>query len=117
MLAIHITLAFASAIGFLLRLGWSYSDPDMLQKKFVRVAPHVVDTFLLIAGLVLFFSLPDDSPVSWLVAKMIGLVAYIGFGVMALRGEGTRKLIGMVGAAMAVSYIFAVAYTRQPLIF
>ena len=64
-------------------------------------------------GLVLAFNLADGVVQGWLVAKMVGLLAYIGFGVMCLRGQGRTRLIGLVGALVSVGYIFLVAFTRQ----
>ena len=44
---------------------------------------------------------------------MIALVAYIGFGVMTLRGEGARRDAGFVGAILAFCYMLAVAFSRE----
>ena len=55
------------------------------------------------------------SPVSgWLGAKLLGLLAYIGFGVLTLRSPNRAgKIAGLVGALLSVGYIFAVAFTRS----
>ncbi len=113
--ALHFSLAFLTASGFVIRLGWSYVAPDLLQEKWVRIAPHVIDTLLLIMGLWLASQLAGGVWQGWLIAKMVGLLAYIGFGVMALRGSGSVKTLGAVGALLSVLYIFLVAFTRQAL--
>ena len=111
----HIVLAFLSATGFIIRLGWSFNAPDLAAEKWVKIVPHIVDTLLLTLGLVLAFNLASGPWQGWLAAKMLGLLAYIGFGVLALRGTGTAKYVGAVGALVSVIYIFIVAFTRQAL--
>jgi len=110
---LHFTLAILTVAGFVIRAGWSYTAPDLLQQKWVRIAPHVVDSLLLILGVMLAFNLPDGPWQGWLGAKLLALLAYIGFGVLTLRGTGARKLIGVVGALTSVGYIFLVAFSRQ----
>lgn len=47
-------------------------------------------------------------------AKIIGLLAYICFGMLALRATSTgRRWAGFIGAVGSVAYIFAVALTKQ----
>lgn len=111
----HIALALLSATGFIIRLGWSFNAPDLAAQKWVKIAPHIIDTLLLTLGVVLAFNLANGPWQGWLAAKMLGLLAYIGFGVVALRGAGTTKYVGAVGALASVGYIFVVAFTRQAL--
>lgn len=110
---LHFSLAFLSVAGFVIRAGWSYSGSELLQEKWVKITPHVVDTLLLTLGVVLAFSLPDGPWQGWLLAKLIALVAYVGFGVMTLRGQSMTRHIGLIGAFLSVSYIFLVAYSRN----
>ncbi len=110
---LHITFALLTVVGFIMRAGWSYSASDMLQQKWVRIAPHIVDTLLLILGVTLAFGLPGGALQGWLGAKLFALLLYIGFGVMTLRGSGAMKHIGVIGAFTCVGYIFLVAFSRQ----
>ena len=110
----HFTLAFLTVAGFVIRAGWSYAGSDLLQQKWVKIAPHVVDTLLLTLGVVLAFSLPDGLWQSWLGAKLLALLAYIGFGVLTLRGSSAVKHVGVAGALLSVGYIFLVAFSREP---
>ena len=110
---LHFSLAFLTVAGFVIRAGWSFTSPDLLQQKWVRITPHVVDTLLLTLGVVLALGLPDGPMQGWLGAKLIALVAYIGFVVLTLRGTGNLKLLGIVGALTSIGYIFAVAFSRH----
>lgn len=111
----HVALAFITAAGFVARAALAMADNQLRNAKFVRIAPHVIDTLLLVLGITLAVQL-SLSPLTngWLMAKIVGLIAYIGFGVMTMRASTLRlRLIGFVGAIAAVSYMFAVAYSKQ----
>ena len=96
--ALHIALAFLTVSGIIMRTGWSYVSPDLLQDKWVRMSPHIIDTTLLILGVFLALQLSGGVLQEWLIAKMVGLLAYIDFGVLTLRGQGKMKQLGLVGA-------------------
>ena len=112
--SLHVMLAYATVIGFVVRAVWSLTDSAMLKARWVKIVPHVIDTLLLVLGVAMALNM-SLSPVSgWLGAKLIGLLAYIGFGVLTLRST-TRavKIVGLIGALSSVGYIFAVAFTRS----
>ena len=113
MLELHVTLVLVSVGGFVLRVGWSFTDPEMLAKKPVRILPHVVDTLLLVSGVLLALDLPDGILTGWLLAKLAALLGYIGFGVMALRGAGNRRWLGIAGALLCVCYMAMVALSKS----
>ncbi|MGQ9861416.1 MAG: SirB2 family protein, partial [Thiobacillaceae bacterium] len=78
--------------------------------------PHVNDTLLLAAaiGLLLVADLsPLDQP--WIMAKIIGLIAYIGLGTVALKRGRTKaiRVMAFVAALGVFAYIVAVAVTKQ----
>ena len=109
----HVALALLSFSGFLLRALWAYRGSDLLHASWVRIAPHIVDTLLLVLGVVLAYGLVGGAMQGWLAAKLLALLAYIGFGVMTLRGEGSRRDLGFVGAILAFTYMVTVAFSRE----
>lgn len=113
---LHITCAILSGCFFLLRGGWMLADSAMLQRRWVKVLPHIVDTLLLGSALVMvFWSAQYPFVQAWLTAKVLALVVYIGVGTIALkRGKtkGTRTLALLVALA-TFAYIVAVALTRS----
>ncbi len=115
--ALHFALAMLTVTGFVIRAGWSYVSPDLLQARWVKTAPHVVDSLLLLLGVLLALSLPGGFWQGWLLAKLAGLLAYIGFGVLTLRGRGPWRGLGLAGALLSAGYIFAVAFSRDPWVF
>jgi uncharacterized membrane protein SirB2 len=93
------------------------ADSPVLQARFVRIAPHVVDTVLLASALWLAWSLGQMPFLSgWTTAKLLALVAYIGLGTVALKRGRTKQLrvAAFAGALAVVAYIVSVAVTRDP---
>lgn len=112
---IHLTLAYATVLGFVVRGFWSLTDSALRSQKWVKIVPHVIDTLLLVLGVAMAVQLSISPLEGWLAAKLVGLLAYIGFGVLTMRAAGTpAKLVGFVGALASVGYIFAVAFARNP---
>lgn len=88
----------------------------LLQARWVKITPHVVDTLLLASGVGLVFALrlyPTQHP--WLVAKLVALVLYIVLGTVALKRGRTRgvRTAAWVAALAVFFYILAVAMTKQ----
>ena len=84
----------------------------------VRRCSQVSDTALLVAALLLLATLqlnPFTSP--WLLAKLVLLVAYIGFGILALRRAPTLAGKGLAFAAALLCFVMMliIASTRDPL--
>ena len=114
----HVTFVTISLLLFVLRGGLMLVGSPALRSPLLRVAPHVVDTLLLASALWLvhvlhlsFFQTP------WLVAKVVGLVAYVVLGSLALR-EGrprTFRAAAFVAALLTVGWIVTVATRHDPL--
>ena len=45
--SVHITLAYLTVLGFVVRGLWSIVDSPLREQKWARVLPHVIDTVLL----------------------------------------------------------------------
>ena len=94
------------------------SGNALLQAKFTRVAPHVIDTVMLLAAVALT-SLINQYPLtsSWLMVKVLALVVYILLGVIALKRGKTRaqRIIAFALALLTFAFIISVGLLRQPL--
>lgn len=94
---------------------WSHSS--MLDNKWVRVLPHLIDSILLASAIGLTLII-QQYPIQngWLSAKTIALVLYILFGTIALKRGKTLRLrqTAFVMALLVVSYIVAVAHAHNP---
>lgn len=115
---VHVVFALASVSLFALRGAWVVVRGGQLA-RWLRVVPHVIDTLLLVSGLTLAFLIHQYPFLNsdWLTAKVVGLIVYIGLGVVVFRGSGTRWTRAWVGvfALMVFAYIVSVAVTKQPL--
>ena len=115
---LHLACVVLSLGGFAARGVLMLAGSPLLQARFVRIAPHVVDTLLLASAAWLAWALQQYPFVhGWLTAKLVGLIAYILLGTIALRRGRTRavRATAFAGALLAAAYIVAVALTRQPL--
>ncbi|OQX40050.1 MAG: regulator SirB [Oceanospirillales bacterium LUC14_002_19_P2] len=115
---LHMTLALLSLSLFFIRACWSMTGSQWLQKRWVKIVPHVIDTFLLICGLWLA-SLLSAWSFPWLQAKLVAVVVYIMLGAMAIRpGRPAKvKAVMALSAIVVYGYIFAVAISKNPLPF
>ena len=114
---LHVTFVAISITGFTLRGVWMLTDSPLLNRLWVRVVPHANDTLLLAAATGLSIVQQQYPFVhAWVTAKVIGLLAYIGFGMFALRrGRSKRARAGFWLAALAsFGYIVSVALTKDP---
>lgn len=114
---LHVTFVSLSIALFLLRGGLMLADSPRLQGRLLRIAPHVVDTVLLASALwlVSILHLPALAT-PWLVAKLIGLVAYVVLGSLALRRARSRRarIAAFVAALATVGWIVSVAVRHDP---
>jgi uncharacterized membrane protein SirB2 len=114
--ALHIACAAISITGFAARGALMFADSPLLRHRFVRIAPHVVDTLLLASAVWLAWFIGQVPFVhGWSTAKVLALVAYIVLGTIALRRGRSRAVrAAAFGAALAAAaYIVAVALTRD----
>ena len=106
--------------GFAARGALVLAGSPLLGTRFVRVAPHALDTLLLASALWLSWMLGQYPFVNgWLTAKVLGLLVYIVLGSIALRRGRTKavRAAAFAGALLAAGYVVAVALTKDPLPF
>ena len=116
---LHVTCVTLSISLFFLRGVWSMRASPIMQQRWVKIAPHIIDTLLLGSALTLAW-LSHQWPFqqTWLTAKVFGLLAYIILGSIALKRGKTRqiRLVAWLMALATVGYIVAVALSRNPMV-
>lgn len=115
---VHVACVILSGIGYFVRGLWMMHESPLLQKPWVKVAPHIVDTMLLASAILLSIQLRLYPMVhGWLTAKVVALVAYIVVGAIGLKYGKTKtiRVTTWVGALLIFAYIVLVALTRQVL--
>ena len=117
---VHIVCVILSITGYGIRGVWMIRESPWLAKRWVRVAPHVIDTILLVSAILLALQIRQYPFVhGWLTAKVLALVAYIVIGAIGLKYGKTRKIriTAWLVAIAVFLYIVLVALTRQALPF
>lgn len=114
---LHVACVIVSLGGFAARGLLMLAGSPLLGARVTRIAPHVVDTLLLASALWLAWMLRQYPFVhGWLTAKVLGLVAYIVLGAIALRRGRTKgiRVAAFVAASATAFYIVSVALTHDP---
>lgn len=114
---LHMTFAVISILGFMARGLLSILDSSIMQKRWIKIAPHINDTLLLVSALVIMVQMQQYPFVhGWLTAKVVGLLVYIGLGVMTIRGKtNTVKVPAYLAAILVFAYIMSVAFSKNAL--
>lgn len=115
---IHLTLVLLSIFSFVGRVILSETHPSQLKQPVFKVAPHIINTLLLLSGIILVFQgdwLAREN--AWIVAKIIALLGYIGLGIVTLRTRGSNRWLAFAGAMACFVYIGIVAVTKNPWFF
>ena len=116
---LHTTVATLSVVLFVLRGGWIMVGSAMQRRRWVRVAPHIINTLLLATGFAVAW-LGWRYPIElhgWITAKIIALVVYIGLGVMAFKAgrPAPVRFLAFFAALAVYAYIVMVALYKTPL--
>jgi uncharacterized membrane protein SirB2 len=109
---LHLLLVLLSVGLFVSRGVLMIMDSALLASRALRILPHVIDTFLLASAVWLVLLLRQYPFVhGWITAKVLGVVAYIVLGSIALRRGRTRRIriTALAGALLTIAYIIGVA--------
>ena len=114
---VHQGAVALSVTGFFVRGLASFAGAGWVRGRAAKSLPHAVDTVLLLSALAMAWTLrltPGNAP--WLLAKIVGLVLYVAFGVVALRpGRSLAvRAAAWVAALATVGWIVSVAVTKNP---
>jgi uncharacterized membrane protein SirB2 len=113
----HLTCVALSLSLLFIRFFWMLRQSPQLEKKWVKVLPHIVDTFLLLSAMTLCVIISQYPFVNdWLTEKFFAVIAYIIMGYMCLKGRtATLRWVSFAGALGWIALIGRLAVTKQPL--
>jgi len=119
---LHLLTVTVTTLMFVLRFFWLQTSSTMLQRRWVRIVPHLNDTLLLLSGILLvvithFY--PFSPQGAWLTEKLFGVIVYIVLGYIALgRKPRAQKVrwIAFIVAAVALVLIYHLATSKMPLL-
>lgn len=106
---LHIGFAYLSLGLLLLRGVLSARRVDWRQYKILKIAPHIVDTVLLISGITLFFLFGLSWAETWIWSKLLFLVLYIVFAAKAFKKTQPFSLKHFLLAVVSFMLIMLVA--------
>jgi uncharacterized membrane protein SirB2 len=115
---LHLTTVILSFCLFIMRGIWMMAESPHLQARWVRIVPHVIDAILLASAIGLTLTLHQyPFAQGWLTAKVLGLIAYIILGSIALKRGSTLaiRVAAFIGSLTVFGYIVSVALTHSPL--
>ncbi|MDX8399082.1 MAG: SirB2 family protein [Gallionellaceae bacterium] len=115
---LHLSFIVLSYGLFFMRGVWVLRNSPIMQQRWVKILPHIIDSGLLISAITLAVMLgisPSSAP--WLLAKIIALIVYVVLGSIAIkRGKTPRiKLIAWIAAQAVFFYIVFTALTHDPM--
>jgi uncharacterized membrane protein SirB2 len=113
---LHLTLVAVSVLFFVVRFVLHMRASSIMDKKFIKIAPHVIDTFLLLSGLALCFIIQQFPFVDpWLTEKIIAVAAYIALGMMAFKADRSKlfRFFAFIGAIGWVVFAAKIAVFKQ----
>jgi len=114
---LHMSCAWLSIAGFLLRGCWALLESPLLRHPAARKIPISVDSMLLLSALTMA-TLSNQWPLqqAWLSAKLLALLVYILLGMVALHWGKTQaqRALAFAAAVATFVYMLAVATLRTP---
>ncbi|MDO9168665.1 MAG: SirB2 family protein [Methylobacter sp.] len=115
---LHLTFILLSITSFVVRVFLAEKRPEILEQKWIKIGPHIVNTFLLITGVMLIFQGQWLSgEFGWIVAKILALLGYIGLGMVAIKSQGALRWQAFAGALVCFMYIGIVAVSKNAFFF
>lgn len=113
---LHLLLVVISVSFLVVRFALNLKSAAILQKRFFKIAPHVIDTFLLLSAIMLMITIQQYPFVNaWLTEKLIAVLAYIALGVMAFKGRTSMiRWMCFLGSFGWLALAARVAISKQP---
>jgi uncharacterized membrane protein SirB2 len=93
----------------------------MMEKRWVKITPHVNDTLLLVSGSVLIFVTgfyPFNPQGTWLTEKLFSVIIYILLGYVALGKQNSQNIrwLAFILALGCLYLVVKLATTKLPLL-
>ncbi|MDN4501277.1 SirB2 family protein [Alteromonadaceae bacterium BrNp21-10] len=105
---IHLVAIAFSVFLFAFRFYWQNTQSSIMSKKWVKVAPHIIDTILLVSAIGLCFTIAQYPLANaWLTEKVILVIGYIIFGLSALN-INKSKVVRWSAFGLAIACILLI---------
>lgn len=117
---LHLTAIGLSVVLFLFRFILLSLQSPVLQKKWLKILPHIVDTVLLVSAATLCMLIQQYPLVdAWVTEKLFALIMYVFMVTLSLKLARTKfmRIIGLAGAISWLAFAGMVAVSKQPILF
>jgi uncharacterized membrane protein SirB2 len=114
----HLMLIALSVSFLIIRVLAVSFDAQWVRKKWVKIAPHIIDTLLLISAISLMVIIQQyPGSAHWLSAKVVALFGYIGFASFAFKGKKSIAIRAgfLLLAIGCIVFMGIVAVTKNPI--
>mgnify|MGYP006265556837 CR=1 FL=1 len=115
---LHLLFVALALISFLGRVALTRFRPELMQRKWINIAPHIISSLLLLTGITLTMQggwLAGDY--GWIEAKIFGLLGFIALGIVTLKRTDEKRWVAFGGAMLCFTYIVKVAITKSATFF
>ncbi len=116
---LHVLTAVLSVTLFSFRFLLLIRSSTWLQKRWLKVLPHLNDSLLLILAILLCIAIRQAPLVTpWLTEKVVAVILYILAGMFTLKWSKDRlsKIIWFMIAILMFAYTAYIAINKTPLI-
>jgi len=113
---VHLTTVVVTFLLFFARGVWLVRGSAYLEKRWVRILPHINDTILLGSAIILCIQIGQyPFQANWLTIKIILLFIYIALGMVAIRPHYRRqtRIAAWLGALLVFVFIIATAVGKN----
>lgn len=120
---IHVLMAVLSVLFLILRFAYGIRDTGHLNKRWLKVIPHIIDGLLVLSIIGMLVSVGVSVfPSAWLSEKFTMFILYIVFSVLmvlSLRGRLSAglRIPAFVLALLSWLWLIKVAVTKMPMLF
>ncbi|MCJ2376048.1 SirB2 family protein [Vibrio sp. ZSDZ34] len=115
----HLALIVLSFISFLLRTLWGFKGSPLLENKLAFAAHKAITLTMLISALILCFMINQYPFVdAWLTEKLMLLIAYVAFAMLAFKPSITAKTRSILASVTCFLFvmIFYIAKLHTPVL-
>jgi uncharacterized membrane protein SirB2 len=115
----HVVTAVLSVTLFTLRFLFLMGRSARLQKRWLKVLPHLNDSVLLVLATLLCVSIQQAPLITpWLTEKVSAVILYILAGMFALKWSKSRlnQIIWFIIAIIMFAYTANIAINKTPLL-
>lgn len=114
----HLLMVLLVVGLFIYRVYLAQRQPQLLEQKWLKIAPHALATLLLLTGVMLTVQGEWLSQAyAWIVAKFILMLAFIGLGLLTLKSTGPLRWKAFAGSLLSLVLIVKIAFAKQILFF